>query len=291
MSFPRNIFQVWYQGCDSIQKTEFITNIRNWEKMNPNWKYYCLDDSLLSNACKQFSDECFELYQKASAMHIKIDLARYVLIYLYGGIYVDMDAYILRPLETSSKITKLINTYEQTGDHVLGLSRLNVNRFESFLLTGNKQYLNNAIMISSPKNPVLKRYIEYILQQSKSNSWNWSQFFKVNFTTGPLSFNSFFNNTNNTKDSHIFYFPPSTFEPCDLANNCSFNNETVSLHLFELSWVHPFLKYIIQLYYVYKPFILFLLIYILYTFTDAVMARTGSVMRQGKLFKKLKISN
>lgn len=266
LSFPKNIFQVWYQGCDKISKKEFLTNIENWKLLNPDWNYYCLDDTTLSKACKEFSDECYQLYQSCSTMHMKIDLARYVLIYLYGGIYLDIDAYILRPLKSSTILNNLIKTYEENDTHVIGLSTLKINQLESFLIVQKNKMVNNAIMISSPKNPVLKRYIEYTLQQIKKNknsNWNFTSFFSVNSTTGPISFNNFFGNEDNLKDSKIFYFPPSTFEPCDIGNNCSIREETISIHLFEMSWLSPFMKGLTKFYYTIKPYLLPILVIIL----------------------------
>jgi hypothetical protein len=93
---------------------------------------------------------------------MKIDLARYVLIYLYGGIYVDMDAYVLRGLNYNKKISEMINIYEKEQIHFLGLSKIDLYLFEQ-IISGITY--NNAIMMSTPKNPLLKRLIKYILKQ------------------------------------------------------------------------------------------------------------------------------
>jgi mannosyltransferase OCH1-like enzyme len=259
--FNKNIFQVWYQGCQNISNENFKTNINNWKILNPDWNYYCLDDAALATACKEYSDECYEIYKSCSIMHNKIDLARYVLIYLYGGIYVDMDAYILRPLNSSSILNELIQTYEKENIPTIGLSQLNINPVESMIMVQNRNMINNAIMISSPKNPLLKKFIEYILEnlrKNKSSSLkNITSLFSVNLTTGPVALNYFFNNNNNdTQSSKIFYFPPSNFEPCDFNNHCVINESTMSIHMFEQSWLSPSVRKLNRIYQSTKPYIM-----------------------------------
>jgi len=130
--FPKNLYQVWYQGRDNITRKEFVINIKNWEMMNHDWNYQCLDNVGLEKACLEYSKDCYDLYKSMSIMHMKIDLARYVLIYLYGGIYADVDAYVLRPLDYSKYINKVIKTYEKKNKHVIGVSCCNTNLIESF---------------------------------------------------------------------------------------------------------------------------------------------------------------
>lgn len=258
--FTRNIFQVWYQGCENIPNEKFKTNINNWKVLNPDWNYYCVDDTLLLAACKEYSNECYEIYKECSIMHNKIDLARYVLIYLYGGIYVDMDAYILRPLHSSSLLNELIHTYEKENIPTLGLSCLNINPIESALLVQNRKMINNAIMISSPKNPLLKKFIDYTienLRKKKGSIMNYTSLFSVNLTTGPVALNYFFNNNKNLDDStKIFYFPASSFEPCDFSNHCMINEDTISIHMFEQSWLSPSIRKLNGIYQIAKPYII-----------------------------------
>lgn len=253
--FPKNIFQVWYQGCENITKDVFIQNKKNWKMLNPTWNYQCVDDKFLEQACLQFSKECYDAYKLANVMHIKIDFGRYVLIYLYGGIYVDMDAYVLRGLDTSDDIKRVIDTFEKENKNVIGLSQIDYNVFESYIGMHNYRSLNNAIMISSPRNPVLEKYIkttikninEYFTENTLGTS-TLQSFRYVSNTTGPVMFNNFFENKDNTKDSEIVIFDSYLFEPCTLDNYCQINDKTVAIHLAELSWISSFMKYIMNTY-------------------------------------------
>jgi mannosyltransferase OCH1-like enzyme len=269
--YPKNIFQVWYQGCDKIEREEFKINMQNWKEMNPDWNYNCVDDKFMDNACLQFSKECQILYNKTKIMHIKIDLARYVLLYIYGGMYVDIDAYILRPLNYSNRVNEIIKKYEIEKTHVIGLSQLKLDALESLFLSQKMISYNNAIMFSSPRNPALKRFIEFILRKIRSNiDSKLDNYFVVQKSTGPMIFNQFFGDKKELYDTEVVIFNPSIFEPCDVGQNCEIGNETIAIHLFERSWLPRYAKVISDVYYVIKPIILPLIIILFILFIQRI---------------------
>jgi mannosyltransferase OCH1-like enzyme len=255
MIFPKNIFQVWYQGCNNIERNEFKINMKNWKDLNTDWRYYCVDDKFMEESCYQFSTECHKIYRNLKLMHLKIDLARYVILYLYGGVYVDMDAYILRPLNHSKTVQELINVYEQQNKHVVGLSKLNINMFESLIMSGDINSYNNSIMFSSPGNPALKRFIEFVLKNIVANeNSNLNNYFVVQNSTGPKVFNRFFGEP--IRDSELVIFDSNVFEPCDIGQNCSIDNNTIAIHMFERSWLSKYTILLIDIYYALKPTLL-----------------------------------
>lgn len=261
LTFPKNIYQVWFQGCENITNKEFVLNKTNWELMNPTWNYYCLSNKDLENACKLFSKECHDIYKSLPIMHMKIDLGRYVYVYLYGGMYIDMDAYVLRNLDSNVLINKIISIYEKENKHCLGLSMLNFYKFEK-MISGIKY--NNAFMISSPKNPLVKKMIQYILEQCKKYKDGSFTYNAVQYTTGPISFNNFFK-TNTNEDSIIIEFKKDIFEPCDLNHNCQITKDTLAIHQFEMTWVSPFMKYLGKCYfYLRNNWIIIILLIILF---------------------------
>lgn len=260
--FPKNIYQVWFQGKNNITQPKFIENMKNWEVLNPDWKYACLNNNDLRNACKEFSENCLNVYDSMSIMHMKIDLGRYVYIYLYGGIYVDMDMYIIRGLKFSNDLNNIIDLYENKNEHVIGLSCLyNLSKVEKMI---NGIY-NNAMMICTPKNPVMKNFIEFILERCSKYNSGFLKEIDVNSTTGPKSFNTFFENKVLTSNlSKIVKISSEIFEPCDISGKCNITDNTVSIHQFELSWLSDTNKKITKIYFSYirhfVPFIIILII-------------------------------
>jgi mannosyltransferase OCH1-like enzyme len=270
VTFPKNIFQVWFQGCHTVDNPLFIQNMTNWKTLNKEWTYRCVSDTDLQNVCKQFSDECYFTYLKFEDMHSKIDFGRYVLLYIYGGLYVDMDAYILRSLQLSTPINQLINKFN-SKTHVMGFSSLNTSALESMVYVQRSTMLNNAILLSSPKNPILKTFIEFIIEKAKTNKRLSQQFERVTQTTGPLMFNRFFWEVidNLSSSEHILeVFPSTVFEPC-FGNTCALSNNTISIHTMEATWVPSWLIALRDMYFKLKDnsmyIIIALILYNIYT--------------------------
>jgi mannosyltransferase OCH1-like enzyme len=257
--FPRNIFQVWFQGCKNMKKKELITNSRLWRDLNPLWKYHCIDDKFLRESCGRFSEQAQRLYDKMSLMHMKIDFARYITLYLYGGIYVDMDAFVLRPLDYSTYMEEIVTSYERTGKPIIGISLINANKLESWLYVHEDRIMNNAILVSSPGNPALQRFIMFIIANIESQLANPSTdaFSQIQSSTGPIQFNKFFAESQNLIDTDVVFLPPTIFEPCDLGrHDCVITTDTIAIHLFELSWLTGVMKYLSSVYVGIKSYVL-----------------------------------
>lgn len=262
MTFNKNIFICWLQGQDHLNTHPkailFNENLKNWQLLNPDWNVKLVSDIDLRNACKTFSKECLALYDSFDLIHLKIDLGRYVMLYLNGGMYVDMDMYVLRSLKTSTKVQDLIEQ-ASSNKHVLGLSTLNLDYQESFMFIGRPNVINNAMMISTKKNPLLFLAIQTII--SKANKYsNDNSYSKIQNSTGPIFINKFFAKfidyplTN--KKFHIELFQHYYFEPTPPQGNSDIREETIAIHKMELSWIPSHVKSSIKFYYKIKPFIL-----------------------------------
>lgn len=289
-TFPKNIFQVWLQGCDdeTIKKRKNLyENKHNWELINDNWNYNCISDIDLEHSCKKLSKEfpndlqlkdTLRMYNifKKGPMHLRIDFGRYVILFLYGGLYVDMDAYILRKLDNSDTMKEIINMYENSNiDSILGLSLFPVNKLESVFYTGETKMINNAIMIASPYNPILKLLIQSIIKdglkrEEEISDINLNHNLITNLT-GPVFVNKFLNKLSaNPPDNTFFtrnkilYINNKVFEPCAPFSNCDITNDTVSIHQMEMSWISPFTKNMIKFYYWLKNNIIIILLVILF---------------------------
>lgn len=261
ISFTKNIFICWLQGQEHLNthpKADlFNENIKNWRLLNPNWNVQLITDEDLRNACQTFSQQCLELYDSFDLIHLKIDLGRYVMLYLYGGIYVDMDMYILRSLDTSPKIQELLD--KAKSKHVLGLSTLNLDYQESFVFIGRPTVINNAMMISTKKNPLLFLSIQTIMSKSHKYS-KINSYSKIQNSTGPVFINKFFCKfIDYPLDNNLFHielFPHYYFEPTPPYGHSDIREETIAIHKMELSWVPSHIKSSIKIYYKIKPLLL-----------------------------------
>lgn len=247
--FNKNIFQVWYQGCNQITQEHFRENMKNWKLLNPGWNYYCLSDLDLRRMCYRYSKLCGKAYDNSQFMHAKIDLGRMVAIYLYGGIMVDMDMYILRSLNSLKEINDIINTKE----HIIGVSKINISFIESLIFCGKFESYNNAVVLSTKGNPIIKIWIDQmvdnILNIPFDITYNDNSFY-IACTTGPNLFNKVFT-SKNKELSKIIKFEYNIFEPCETFGPCYIDKNTVSIHKFEMSWLSKELKFLTEIYFKY----------------------------------------
>jgi mannosyltransferase OCH1-like enzyme len=267
--FLKRIGIVWFQGEKNIKKPQFIENIHNWRIINPGWEIVILDNDMLRQICKNYSQECLDLYDSFDMMHLKIDFGRYVAMWETCGIYVDMDCYAFRSIDNSSILNNFFSKLHD-NDHILGLSRTNVNILEHFI---SNIYLNNSIMISTVHNPIIKDLVDSIIDNNrdykkekeiKDSEGDYNTIEKI---TGPYMFSNFFKNIkpeNYREKIYIEKFPYYVFEPGQLFQKFDIRDDTVAIHKYELSWMSSIMKATTKGYYnIIKPYLLVFIIFML----------------------------
>lgn len=245
--FQKNIFQVWFQGYENIENRTYLENIKNWKKLNPAWNYFLLDDKDLEENCSEFSERCLNAYRNAKYMHSKIDLGKVVTLYLRGGIMIDMDMYILRSLDYSNHVNKIIHEYNSNKKDIMAISEIPITEIESIVKFGKKKAYNNAVIISSPNNELLKKYIYRMIYNIEKCKTPKNKFNYINITTGPDVFNKYIYNKVNT--NRIIELPSEVFEPYNImSDNIKITDDTISIHIFNQSWTPNYIKFLVNLY-------------------------------------------
>jgi len=254
ISFPKCIYQVWFQGQNdpSFQsRPELRQNQQGWKYWNHStWSYRLLDQHDLQKACRFHSSMAETCFQRFVEIHIMlaIDFGRYCYLYQHGGIYVDFDMWCLRSLDHSAPMIQFLEKRKQYL-HVLGVSEMAVQP----LCMGGKRLLNSGMMISTSKHPFLYHLIRVISERglnrnnnnpffSSSNSFSMMERY-IYDTTGPMRLttevNFFLHKKEWGSSCSILQFPHTFFEPCfsDLQSLCKITKDTVAIHQHELSWV------------------------------------------------------
>ncbi len=90
---PKIIHYVWFGSNDFGEKERKC--IESWKKILPDYKIMRWDDSKLS----EFKNEYFEQAYKNKQYAFASDYARLKVLYEYGGVYMDTDEEVLRPLD------------------------------------------------------------------------------------------------------------------------------------------------------------------------------------------------
>ncbi len=104
----------------------------SWQTNHPDWEYRFYTDADNRSLVEEHLPEFLEAYDLFPYNIMRADFARFLYMYLWGGVYVDLDYACLQPLDS------LIGTVEH-----IGIPALPDNRFYQY---------HNAMLISEPGN-------------------------------------------------------------------------------------------------------------------------------------------
>jgi len=143
----KNIFQTWYtkELPPSIQQ-----RIDIWCKMNPDYKYHLyLDADIDAFVHDHFPGPITEAYDRLNIIVAKTDFWRYLVLYKYGGVYLDIDSCINRPLDSWIKdVDDAIITAE-----------------------GNPHMFVQWGLVFRSGHPILKRTIDLVVEYVQQNRY------------------------------------------------------------------------------------------------------------------------
>jgi hypothetical protein len=106
-----------------------------------------IEDIIQSN----FDVDVYKSYQKLKPYAYKADLARYCLLYLYGGLYVDLNTRFIHPLDTNY------------------LNQWNFFAFRDIIGSSIRNWsVSNSIIFAKSKCSVLQKAIEIIIDNCKN---------------------------------------------------------------------------------------------------------------------------
>jgi mannosyltransferase OCH1-like enzyme len=222
---PLIIHQIWFQGIDNIKqpyKNCFINNIKFLNAVNnTKWTHIFWDQKKIEDLILKEYPNYWNTYNKCEILVQKLDVARYIILYHYGGCYVDMDV----------EIIKDFNDLFDINDELI------------FSLTKQSIY-NNGILVSSKNNKFWLDFLDDI--DKKINKFKIDNFFNIQFSTGPFNF-TFFINKNKNKYK-IKSLPYKYLEPCENKYNQLITDEAYAINYYANSWINPFYKFFIFIY-------------------------------------------
>ena len=138
----KNIFQSWYTKDLHPKIQEKIDIMKS---MNPDYTYHLYTDEDMDNFVKETYPLVYPYYNQLNIIVAKVDFWRYLVLYRYGGIYLDMDSSINGKIPfTDTTIT----------------AEKNPNMYVQWALVYAKGH------------PILKRTIELIVENIKYKRYN-----------------------------------------------------------------------------------------------------------------------
>lgn len=136
MTIPRVIYQTWKTRTlhENVQKIR-----DNIQKLNPEYRMELYDDHDMDTFIQtNMTPFMYDCYRELNVGAAKADFWRYCVLYIHGGVYLDMDSEITRPLkELIAPTDTCIITRE-----------------------GNPGVFNNWIMIFEKNHPILLKTLQ-----------------------------------------------------------------------------------------------------------------------------------
>ncbi len=207
---PKIIHQIWL-GSKFPQKFERWQE--TWIEKHPEWEYKLwLDEDIA-----ELGLENIELFKRSKNWGQKADIARYEILYRFGGMYVDVDFECVMPFD------ELFHRYS----FISGISS-GVSLFES----------NNALIAAAPGHPIMRACIDNMTLASK-----YTQLIaNVVNTTGPGYFTEQIMALEPEMGDDMIVLPCSYFYPLGLGDgepprHTYLKYESFGIHHWSASWV------------------------------------------------------
>lgn len=112
---PRKIHQIWF----STDSGPHPGSPETWRDMNPGWDYKLWNAGQLLDLVDRHFPAFSDLYRAYPNFAQRTDLARYMLLWLEGGLYADTDTACLAPLEPITADNRVILS-EEPPTHWVG---------------------------------------------------------------------------------------------------------------------------------------------------------------------------
>lgn len=151
MKIPKEIY-LCYKDLNILEKYA-----NKWKELNPEYNLNLYDNKMCEEfLLKNYGDKYCNIFKYIQDGPIKADFWRVCILYKYGGVYADAD------------IEPLIPIKEFLEENICFLTCLSMHRNE----------LNPHLIISEPRNEIIKKminmYLFYYENNLKYTYWNWS---------------------------------------------------------------------------------------------------------------------
>lgn len=180
-NIPKSIYQTWKTKHNIDSKiSEYIDNTK---RMNPDMKYHLYDDQDCEDFIKKEFPYYYHIYQSLEIPVQKADLWRYLIIYKYGGYYLDIDCYTTHSL-LDIKIPQRYND----NKHLLIVDIEFPRPLCYFGMPRNPQY-GQYWFAATPRHPAIRKVIHKIIANIKNKELlleDKNTIDKTLYLTGPV---------------------------------------------------------------------------------------------------------
>lgn len=226
MKIPKIIHQIW-SDLNKPLPSYFKILSDTWREHYPGWQYFFWDEAKINNFVLEYYPQYWEIYKDFPYNIQRWDSVRYLILKMYGGMYVDFD------YESICSIIPLIKEEECC------FALEPVSHCNKFWESKFEQIITNALMCTIPNHPFLDRIIESVFIERSLNHDDIEihpDIRKLNhtlFTTGPGIITSVYYKLSQKERDCIFLIPDKYVTPFDFNQAHRYLNGDESLDLEE----------------------------------------------------------
>jgi mannosyltransferase OCH1-like enzyme len=234
MEIPKIIYQTW-KTYDIPDQWKYAQ--KTVKEKNKDWKYVLLSDEDNLQIVKKHFPDFLPYYVNFKYNIQRADAIRYMVLYLYGGVYLDLDYQALKPFGSI-----ILENGKEVG----------------FIKSGNVNCITNSFLCSHKG---ANFWLECIEEMKKPYKW-WhvTKHLKIMCSTGPLMIDKVYKE--NKDKSQLLEITV----PCSVCNidNCEYNKKYYLRGIRGDSW-HSWDSYMINIIHCNKKSIIYILLIIILT--------------------------
>jgi mannosyltransferase OCH1-like enzyme len=206
---PKIIHQTWKTKTVPDKWKESVKSCKQEHK---SYKYMLWTDKAMKEFVKKEYPEFYKTYNDYPHPIQRCDAFRYLVLYKYGGIYIDMD------IGCKKSVYSLLKY-----DLVL-------------VKSANYDTLTNSFMISTKENPFMKYCIDHLIEYKDSYSL-FGKHLHIMQSTGPFFINSMANEYKlSKKDNHYILTSKEFSGDCNVCTVSDCDGGTYFTHVVGSSW-------------------------------------------------------
>lgn len=180
-TLPRHIHQMFFYMTDKTLPERLDSARLTWENQHSGFSYTLWNSSMVDKLINESYPQLRDLYYGYSHWVRRADMARYLVLYEYGGIYIDLDI-----KSTGKDLENLYKTFTNTTDVVLYLT--------------SPPVVSNDFMITKSQHPFMKHVICGL---ESANRWYVLPYLTTMFSTGPMFLHAQFKSYSEKQEIHL----------------------------------------------------------------------------------------
>ena len=154
---PKIIHNIWLQGYNNLSE-KIIENYNKIKKLNSEWEFIIWDETMIIELLKKYS-KIYSVYKNIKNLSgvininaIKSDIARYIIMKEYGGLYFDIDF---------ECVSSFNNLFDKSNTIYIASSKID---FLDYIYPFSKPEYCSCFMAFEKNHPIWDKVIDIILK-------------------------------------------------------------------------------------------------------------------------------